>query len=95
MDDLLDVLVEICWVGFVSRPEVENTSRTFAAICAVAATAGELWIDAFTYGCNEAREVLSAEREVRLKNHCLWAWNAKRSSVHLFSRQDEIIHALR
>ncbi len=95
MDDLLDVLVEVGRISLMAWPEVKDTSGSFAAIFAAAAAAGEFRIDSLTHGGNKAREVFAAERKVRLEDNGLWAGNAKRRSVHLFSGKDKVLNALR
>lgn len=93
-DDLLDGIVEVRSVGFVSGAEVEDSADAFALANAAARAGGELRVDALSDGPNEAAgEVLAAEREVALEDHGFGWRNVERRAVHFFGLKGEVAHA--
>jgi len=93
-DDLLDGIVEVGSVGFVSGAEVEDSADAFALANAAARAGGELGVYALADGPNEAAgEVLAAEREVALEDHGFGWRNVERRAVHFFGLKGEVAHA--
>lgn len=93
-DDLLDGIVEVRSVGFVSGAEVEDSADAFALSNAATRAGGELRVDALSDRPNQAaREVLAAEREVALEDHGLGRRHVERRAVHFFGLKGEVAHS--
>lgn len=93
-DDLLDGVVEVRSVGFVSRSEVEDSADAFALSNAAAGAGSELGVNALADGPNQAAgEVLAAEREVALEDHGFGRRYVERRAVHFFGLKGEVAHA--
>ena len=93
-DDLLNGIVEVRSVGFVSGAEVEDSADAFALSNAATRAGGELRVDALSDGPNQAAgEVLAAEREVALEDHGFGWRHVERRAVHFFGLKGEVAHA--